>query len=146
MSFSFILPRIKVIHISKFRIVAESKFGAYRGLAHYTPKGSCFGKTERSFFGEPNHYGREGVVLGYSRKANRWTLVHFGKNGKALGYSRRFLWVFWIHHGPAFDVFLQAAKSNTGRNNWKGGNVGHRTEERAVSSQIGTTKKKDKVS
>lgn len=146
MSFSFVLPSIKVIHFSRFRIVAESKFGACRGLAHYTPNGNCFGKTERSFFGEPNNYGRDGVVLGYSRKTNRWTLVHFGKNGKALGYSRRFLWVFWTHHGPAFDVFLQAARSNAGRYNKKGGNAGHRATERTVSPQIKTTRKKDKVS
>ena len=146
MSFSFVLPRIKVIHFSRFRIVAESKFGVYKGLAHYTPTGNCFGKTERSFFGEPNHYSRDGVVLGYSRKTNRRTVVHFGKNGKTLGYSRRFLWLFWIHHGPAFDVFCQTAKSDTRLDSMKGGDVGLRAKKRAISPQIRTTKKKDKVS
>lgn len=105
MSYSIVIPRIKIIHYSGFRKTGESRYGAFKSFAHYTRGGKFNGKTTRSYFGEPNHYDRYGHSVGFSRRVKPWKVIHFGQSGRPIGFSRCFFWVLWIHHGPVLEKY-----------------------------------------
>ncbi len=97
MSVSIVLPFVKIVHYKGFQKIGESRFGAYKWLAHYDRNGRSSGKTVKTTFGEPNHYDRRNKPVGYSRKRGRHTYLHFDCNGKLAGYSKRILGVIWVH-------------------------------------------------
>ena len=55
---SIVLPYVKIVHYRGFQKVGESKYCAYRWLAHYDRSRRSCGKTTKTIFGEPNHYDR----------------------------------------------------------------------------------------
>lgn len=99
MSYSIVIPFIKIVHYEGLHRVGESRFGANKLIAHYTRNGKPNGKTVRNFIGEPNHYDRRGHVVGYSRKVKRGKMAHYDRNGYLVGFSRRIFGLVWIHSG-----------------------------------------------
>ena len=95
---SIVLPYVKIVHYRGFQKVGESKYCAYRWLAHYDRSRRSCGKTTKTIFGEPNHYDRNNAPTGYSRKRNYCTYLHYNCKGQLTGYSKRILGFIWIHN------------------------------------------------
>lgn len=96
--FSLRLPFGRYIHYARGRKLGESRPAYAKGLIHYDPGKRLTGKMVRSFFGEPNHYDRQGKSVGYSRYESRNKLVHYDRQGCRIGYTYSIFRVFYVHH------------------------------------------------
>lgn len=95
--FSLRLPFGMYVHYASGRKIGESRSAYSKGLVHYNRRKKLVVKTVRSFFGEPNHYDKQGNCIGYSRCCGLSKIVHFDRNGNKIGYTHHFLCLLYFH-------------------------------------------------
>lgn len=100
MSYSIVIPMMQIIHFQRLHICGVSKRGSRTVSVHYDKNRNMIGKTIKNTFYQPNHYGINGEIRGYSRNKTRRRIVHFDSTGCPVGYSRKLLLgLIWIHFG-----------------------------------------------
>lgn len=96
--FSLCLPFGIYVHYAKGRKIGESRPAYSKGLVHYNRRKKLVVKTVRSFFGEPNHYDKQGNCVGYSRHCGLSKIAHFDRNGNKIGYTHHILCLLYFHY------------------------------------------------
>lgn len=98
-----ILSGVGAVHFYGVRVLGKSRF--YAGNALYYQGKRYVGKTVRNSFAQPNHYDRNGQIVGYTRKLRRTKAVHSdGKYGKLIGWIRCLL-IIWLHKSKKGGYF-----------------------------------------
>ena len=97
MCFSIKIPYWKILHFDSWKIVSESRFGCFKGLAHYDRRGRFIGKSVRNLTGELNHYDYGGNCSGYSRKSGLLSITHFNSRGNVNGKTLNLCGILFFH-------------------------------------------------